>query len=97
MTSAENSLAFNTDTLNASAGAQMTVTYTNDSSVPHNWHLYAGADANAQSIAETPIKVGPQDVETIQFTAPSQTGQYYFQCDVHPFMNGHLAVSQSSP
>ena len=97
MTPAENSLAFDTDTLNASAGAQVTVTYTNNSSLPHNWHLYGGTDANAQSIAETPIKAGPGDVETIQFSAPSQAGQYYFQCDVHPFMNGHLVVSPSSP
>ncbi|MBV9327776.1 MAG: PQQ-binding-like beta-propeller repeat protein [Chloroflexi bacterium] len=90
-------LAFNTDTLQATPGAQVTVTYTNDSQLPHNWHVYNGTDSSAPSLASTPVGSGPNDVKSVEFNAPTQAGQYYFQCDVHPFMNGHLVVSQSSP
>jgi plastocyanin len=80
------------DILQAPAGGQVTVTYTNNSSVPHNWHLFNGADTSAPSIAQTTIQAGP-DAQSVQFTAPPQAGQYYYQCDVHPFMNGHLVVT----
>jgi plastocyanin len=87
-------LSFDTTTLTAAAGAQVTVQYTNDSSLPHNWHLFDGADANAPSLAQTPIKSGPGDVETVQFTAPTQPGSYFYQCDVHPtMMTGQLVVN----
>jgi outer membrane protein assembly factor BamB len=92
-TPAAAALEFDTPILTASPGAQVTVSYTNDSALPHNWHLFDGPDADAPTIAETPTKTGPQDVESVDFTAPSKPGSYYFQCDVHPFMNGHLVVN----
>src|SRR5438132_5100426 len=33
-------LSFDTTTLQATAGAQVTLQYTNNSSIPHNWHLF---------------------------------------------------------
>jgi outer membrane protein assembly factor BamB/plastocyanin len=90
-------LTFDAATLTVSTGAHVTLNYANDSALPHNWHVYDGSDATAASIATTPIKSGPQDVETVQFTAPAQAGSYYFQCDVHPFMNGQLVVENATP
>jgi outer membrane protein assembly factor BamB len=96
-TSTDNPLAFDTATLQVAAGADVNVTYTNDSPIQHNWHAFNGSDANTPSLAQTPVKSGPQDVESVQFTAPTQAGNYYFQCDVHPFMNGQLVVTTASP
>jgi plastocyanin len=90
-------LTFDATTLAVAAGAKVTLAYANDSAIPHNWHLFEGADANAPSLAETPVKSGPQDVQTVQFSAPTQPGSYFFQCDVHPFMNGHLVVESAQP
>jgi plastocyanin len=89
-----NGISFNTNQLTASAGAHVTLTYTNDSAIPHNWHLFDGASASSSSIASTSIKAGPNDVETVSFTAPSTPGRYFFQCDVHPtLMTGYLVVN----
>jgi len=93
-TPASDPLSFDTTTLQATAGAQVTLQYTNNATLPHDWHLFDGPDANAPSIAQTPIKSGPGDVATVQFTAPPQPGSYFYQCDVHPtMMTGHLVVN----
>jgi plastocyanin len=69
----------------------VTLTYTNGSAIPHDWHLFDGSNASAPSIASTRIKAGPDDVERVSFTVPSKPGRYYFQCDVHPaLMTGFL-------
>jgi alcohol dehydrogenase (cytochrome c) len=87
-------ISFNTNQLTASAGAHVTLTYANDSSIPHNWHLFDGASASAASIASTSIKAGPNDVENVAFAVPSKPGRYFFQCDVHPtLMTGYLVVN----
>ncbi|TMF11234.1 MAG: hypothetical protein E6I37_09870, partial [Chloroflexi bacterium] len=88
-----NGLSFNADQLSAAAGAHVTLTYTNDSAIPHDWHLFDGADASAASIASTGIKAGPNDVESVSFAVPSTPGRYFFRCDVHPtLMTGFLVV-----
>src|SRR6266566_1407404 len=89
-----NGLSFNTNQLTASVGARVTLTYTNDSAIPHNWHLFDGANASSPSIASTSIKAGPKDVESVSFAVPSTPGRYFFQCDVHPtLMTGYLVVN----
>ncbi|HET9848586.1 MAG TPA: PQQ-binding-like beta-propeller repeat protein [Candidatus Dormibacteraeota bacterium] len=88
-----NGISFNTNQLTASAGAHVTLTYMNDSAIPHNWHVFDGANASSPSIASTGIKAGPNDVESVSFTVPSTPGRYFFQCDVHPtLMTGYLVV-----
>jgi plastocyanin len=93
-TPSANPLSFDPTTLHAAAGTQVSVQYTNDSTLPHNWHLFDGPSATAPSIAQTPINSGPGDVETAQFTAPTRSGSYLYLCDVHPtIMSGHLVVN----
>jgi plastocyanin len=90
---AANPLSFDTATLTAAAGAQVALTFTNNSDQPHNWHVFNGPDANAPSIAATQIMTGPGAVDTAQFTAPTQAGSYFFWCDVHQnIMTGDLVV-----
>jgi glucose dehydrogenase/plastocyanin len=86
-------ILFNTSQLTAPAGARVSLTYTNETSIPHDWHLFDGANASSPSIVSTKIQAGPNDAQDVSFTVPSKPGRYYFQCDVHPtLMNGFLIV-----
>jgi plastocyanin len=82
-------MAFDVATIEAPAGEAFTITFTNNDSVPHNIAVYTeeGGDAIVQGEV---INGG----ETVEVEVPAQeAGDYYFQCDVHPEMNGTLAVS----
>jgi len=82
-------MAFDASTIEATAGEAFTITFTNNDSVPHNIAIYTeeGGDAIVQGEV---INGG----ETVEVEVPAQeAGDYYFQCDVHPEMNGTLAVS----
>jgi plastocyanin len=88
----EDSLAFVPNTLNAPANTDVTIRYNNDSNVPHNIHVFEGADNTAPSIGATAVVTGPDAVEDLTFTTPA-AGDYYFLCDVHgPSMSGTLHV-----
>jgi len=79
--------------LTVAAGTQVTVRYTNNSTNQHNIHFFAGSDDKAPSLGQTPIGPGPNDVQTVTFTAPSKPGSYYFECDVNTTqMHGELVV-----
>src|SRR5436305_1819771 len=87
-------LTFNTNVLSASAGAQVTLTYTNDSPIDHNWHVFNGPDSSAATLAATQIIAGPGASDAVTFTAPTQPGNYFFWCDVHPtIMTGNLVIN----
>src|SRR5438309_11969071 len=57
-----NGLSFNADQLSAAAGTHVTLTYTNDSAIPHDWHLLDRTDACAAPIASPGITAGPNHV-----------------------------------
>jgi len=83
--------AFDTDTITVPAGAEVTVNFNNqDDGVPHNVAVYTDSSA-AEQIFVGDIITGPAET-TYTFTAPSEPGTYYFQCDVHPDMNGDFIV-----
>jgi plastocyanin len=88
-------LSFDTTMLSAAAGANVTVTYTNNEpGVPHNWHVFNGPDSSAPTLAETQIITGPGTSDSTTFTAPTQPGDYFFWCDVHPtIMTGTFVVT----
>jgi glucose/arabinose dehydrogenase/plastocyanin len=67
------------------AGATVRLTFTNDSTVPHNLTFGAPIDAATANI------VDPGAEETIEFTAP-EAGEYQFVCTLHPGMEGTLTV-----
>jgi outer membrane protein assembly factor BamB len=84
-------ILYDTKQLSAPAGGRVTLTYVNESAIPHDWHLFDGPNASVPSIVSTKIQAGPNDVEHVSFTVPSKPGRYYFQCDVHPsLMTGFL-------
>jgi plastocyanin len=87
-------VAFDTDTLTVPAGEPAKIDFTNDDSLPHNIAFYESSD-------DGPTKTNPlwtgQEVAagsaTSYETDPvEKPGEYYFQCDIHPTMNGTLQV-----
>ena len=87
---AEN-IQFDTSTITVPAGAQVTVNFNNmDDGIPHNFAVY-DSSLRSEQIFVGDIITGPATT-TYTFTAPSEPGTYYFQCDVHPDMNGNFVV-----
>jgi plastocyanin len=87
-------VAFSTDALQAPAGEAFTVLLKNkDDGTQHTFSLYASQDAaNAgqDPLATTGRVTGPAE-KSVSVSA-LQAGDYYFQCDVHPSMNGTLTA-----
>jgi plastocyanin len=60
--------------------------------VPHNIAFYQGQSAADPLIAATEVETGPV-VQELTFTTPTEPGNYFFRCDVHPdTMVGQLVV-----
>ncbi|WP_214040987.1 cupredoxin domain-containing protein [Methanoculleus sp.] len=83
--------AFDLEAITVPAGANVTMAFDNrDGGIPHNVAVY-DSPARAEAIFVGEIITGPAEI-TYTFTAPSEPGTYYFQCDVHPSMNGDFIV-----
>lgn len=82
--------AFDSSAYSVPAGATIELKFKNrDEGVPHTFTVYRSDDAQEQ-IFDTGNLVGDAE-ESYEFPAP-EAGSYYFQCDVHPDMNGELLV-----
>jgi plastocyanin len=82
-------LKFNTKTLVAVANSDARVSFSNDSSLPHNFSVYT--DKGAKTKIFQGDVVSERKSTTYAFTAPGP-GIYFFRCDVHPDMNGTFLV-----
>ena len=84
-------VTFDLDAMSFPAGKTSTLTFDNqDPGVPHDVAIYS--DANKTNTLFTGETVtGPASIE---YRIPAlDPGTYYFQCDVHPTMNGSVTVS----
>lgn len=82
-------LLFDTECLSLPAGEEVTIRLVNDDSAPHNITIFADADAGTQLFAGENIDGG----ESIDYVVPAQeAGTYYFECTIHPAMNGSVVV-----
>jgi plastocyanin len=70
------------------AGAEVRLTFANQSTIPHN--LTFQGDITAATATVVPAGAS----ETITFTAPAP-GQYQFVCTLHPGMSGTLIVDDA--
>ncbi|HYP24809.1 MAG TPA: cupredoxin domain-containing protein [Actinomycetota bacterium] len=80
-------LVFDVETLVLEAKKDTSIEFTNEDSAPHNIAIYEDDSASGEAIFE-----GEQisaSSTTYEFKAPP-AGEYYFQCDVHPDMNGEV-------
>jgi plastocyanin len=83
-------IAFDTQTIELPPDTVATITFDNrDAGTPHNIAIYS--DENLGEILfQGEIVTGPT---TIPYeVGPFPPGEYYFQCDVHPNMNGTVTV-----
>ena len=83
VTTAENQLGFEPAEPEMAAGAEVTVNYTNDSTLPHNIEFFAGSDASSESLGATEDVTGPGALTSVTITAPAEPGDYYFYCSIH--------------
>jgi plastocyanin len=78
--------AFDRDTYTVPADSAVELKFkSRDEGVPHTFTIYESQEAQ-QEIFGTGNVVGDSEKD-FQFQAPA-AGTYYFQCDVHPEMNG---------
>jgi plastocyanin len=83
-------ISFDTDCVAASAGVPFEMEFKNrDSGIPHNFAIYTeeGGDALFQGRVITGAADATYQVDAID------AGQYYFQCDIHPSMNGTFVAA----
>lgn len=78
-------LLFDPTEISVPAGATVRLTFTNESTVPHNLTFDDPIDAATAAV------VDPGESETIEFTAP-ESGEYTYVCTLHPGMEGTLIV-----
>ncbi len=83
-------ILFDTDTIELPADAPSQIVMDNqDAGVPHNIAIYAD-DSLSEVLFQGELITGPAEV-TYEIPA-LPAGEYFFQCDVHPNMNGTVIV-----
>jgi plastocyanin len=82
-------LAFSASVIEAPAGEEFTITFTNLESQPHN--VAVDTEEGGDEIVTGEVITGP-DAETTITVPALEPGEYYFVCDVHPDMNGTIVV-----
>lgn len=82
-------LEFDTDVLEVPAGEAFTLAFTNQEGAPHNVAIYR--EQGGEDIFVGEVISGPD--RTVIYEIPAlEAGEYYFQCDVHPDMNGTVVA-----
>lgn len=85
-------ISFDQESLTVPAGAMVELTLINEDMAQHNLALYE-SDAAEELLFEGEIFGGPGEERVYEFQAPSEPGEYYFRCEVHPGqMNGVFIV-----
>ncbi|MGZ5352720.1 MAG: cupredoxin domain-containing protein [Actinomycetota bacterium] len=83
-------IAFDVGCIEAPAGEPFEIVFDNQDPDQHNVSIYPNADELQDPILQEPPFGGP---DTVTYQVPAlDAGDYYFQCDVHPTMNGVLQV-----
>gem|GEM_PF-1896110 len=88
---AANNLAFDTDCLAAPVGESFTIEFDNQEAQAHNVALYQ-APPPSTTFFQGEIVTGPTTT-TYEVDPIDQEGNFSFQCDVHPQMNGTFVVA----
>lgn len=81
--------AFDTQELALTAGETAEIEFVNEDTVPHNISIYEDDSAD-RAIFEGELIT--DDSTTYSFDVPDKPGDAYFQCDVHPNMNGTVTI-----
>jgi plastocyanin len=83
-------IAFDTPCVDVPAGEPFTIAFDNEDSAPHNVAIYPNEDDLQDPILQETPFTGP---DSVTYDVPAlDAGEYYFQCDVHPQMNGTVTA-----
>jgi plastocyanin len=83
-------LVFNANCLELPAGEEVSIAFTNLDTEAHNLAIYTDDSTDTQLWIGDIISGG----ESVDYTVPAlDAGTYYFECNVHPAMNGVVRVS----
>lgn len=83
-------IQFSTDTIELPADEEATISFTNEDQAEHNIAIYEDESTETDLFTGEIISGG----DSIDYqVGPFEAGTYYFQCDVHPSMNGDVEVS----
>jgi plastocyanin len=82
-------LEFDATTIEAPAGEEFNITFTNAESQPHNVAVYT--EEGGEEIFAGEVITGPDATTPVPIPA-LDAGTYYFVCDLHTDMNGTLVV-----
>jgi plastocyanin len=85
-----NNLQFSAPCIEAAAGKPIVIVFSNDEGQPHDVVVYKDS-SKAQELIRGDIITGPGRQTTVT-VPPQQPGELYFECSVHPQMNGPLKV-----
>jgi plastocyanin len=90
---AAQALAFDKKDLTIPAGTEFKLVMDNKEAVPHNVAILKSQGSSEVLFREAPV-AGPR--KTTWTVKPIPAGEYYFQCDVHPNMNGKVTASEDA-
>ncbi len=81
-------MAFETETITVAAGETFTVALINQDSMPHNIAIYADSSKSEKLFEGEMVTDGTTvyDIEALD------SGEYFFDCSLHPEMTGTLIV-----
>jgi plastocyanin len=83
-------IAFDTQAIELPSEQVVTITFDNrDAGVPHNISIYSD-ESLGELLFQGELITGPAAIP--YEVGPFPPGEYYFQCDVHPNMNGAVRV-----
>jgi plastocyanin len=86
-------VAFSVPCMEAQSGKPIVIEFTNDEAVAHDVAVFSNA-SKSHELKKSDTITGPNASTTI--TVPPQApGQLYFECTLHPNMNGALVVTGS--
>jgi plastocyanin len=82
-------LAFDANVIQAPAGEAFTISLINNDTAPHNVTVYVAEGGDRIGEEGATINEGETTELAVEALEP---GTYYFQCDIHPNMNGTIVV-----
>src|ERR687892_567744 len=87
-------IEFDTGCIEVPAGEPFSIAFDNQDPDQHNVAIYPSAEELTDPLFRGEIFGGPDTVEYDPPVDPLDPGEYYFQCDVHPTMNGTVVVDE---
>jgi len=82
-------VAFDTEELALPAGEEVTLSFSNEDSAPHNFSIYTDESAEEDVFVGADVAAG----SSTDYEIPAlDKDEYYFRCDIHPSMDGTLVA-----